>query len=76
MLAEALRYARHMNAYDYQRQQWIEGEPARELLISQLRDEIELLSSVEGERYARMVNGTKDELLKRRQAELDELCFG
>jgi hypothetical protein len=76
VLAQALRYARHMNAYDYQRQQWIEGEPARELLISQLRDEIELLSSVEGERYARMVNGTKDDLLKRRQAELEELSFG
>jgi hypothetical protein len=65
-----------MNAYDYQRQQWIEGEPARELLISQLRDEIELLWSAEGERYARMVNGTKDDLLKRRQAELDELSLG
>jgi hypothetical protein len=63
-----------MNAYDYQSQQWIEGEPARELLISQLRDEIELLSSAEGERYARMINGRKDDLLKRRQAELEEMC--
>jgi hypothetical protein len=65
-----------MNAYDYRRQQWIEGEPARELLISQLRDEIELLSSADGERYARMVNGTKYDLLKRRQAELKELSVG
>lgn len=62
-----------MNAYDYQRQQWTEGEQARHLLISQLRDEVELLAGEHGERYARMINGDRAELLRRRQEELEGL---
>jgi hypothetical protein len=62
-----------MDAYDYQRQEWIEGEGARDLLISQLRDEVELLESSDGEQYARMINGDRADLLHRRRAELGGL---
>src|SRR5260370_42057842 len=62
----------YMNAYDYQGQQWIEGEPAIQLLIAQLRDAVEL-SSADGEGYGRMINGDRAELLRRRRPELEEL---
>jgi len=62
-----------MNAYDYERQEWAEGDRCRDLLISQLRDEVELLESSDGERYARMINGDRRELLLQRRAELEGL---
>jgi hypothetical protein len=62
-----------MNAYDYERQEWAEGDRGRDLLILQLRDEVELLESSDGERYARMINGDRRELLLQRRAELEGL---
>jgi hypothetical protein len=62
-----------MNAYDYTNQRWIEGEPARQLLLSQLRDEIALLHSPDGDNYARMINADRNELLRRSEADLESL---
>lgn len=59
-----------MTAYDYKNQCWIEGEPARDLLLSQLRDEIALLLSQDGKAYAKMISADRDQLLQSKQADL------
>ncbi len=43
-------YTEHL-AYDYNRQEWVEGEPARRLVISQLEDNLAILSGPEAEDY-------------------------
>jgi hypothetical protein len=45
-------------AYDYDRQEWLQGEPARALLIEQLEAELDLLNSPEGRAYYNMVRTT------------------
>jgi hypothetical protein len=62
-----------MNAYDYTRQQWVEGEEARQLLLSQAREDIELLTSDDGDEYAKLLNADRTELLNRRLADLASL---
>lgn len=57
-------------AYDYDNQCWLQGEPARQLLVSQLRDEISLLLSHDGEAYAKMLGTDRDLLLQGRQSQL------
>ena len=57
-----------MVAYDYENQQWVGGEPARLLLVSQISDEIRLLRSDEGEAYARMIGADRIEILAAREA--------
>lgn len=46
-------------AFDYEKQEWLFGEPARQLLLSQLRDEKSLLESPQGAEYLRF-NGCKE----------------
>ncbi|MHA1573787.1 MAG: hypothetical protein ACTSX8_07305 [Alphaproteobacteria bacterium] len=46
------------HAYDYDKQCWITGEPARLLRIQQLTEELELLESDPG--YARAINAPAD----------------
>ena len=40
-----------MHAYDYDAQQWVEGEPARKPLIAQLKENLTLMSSDRAEDY-------------------------
>jgi len=47
------RYLAHMNAYDYDRQEWVDGEKGATLRRKQLQDELELLQGVRGADYAR-----------------------
>lgn len=41
------------NAYDYQAQRWITGEPARQLLLKQQQETLDVLQSAAGADYAR-----------------------
>jgi hypothetical protein len=46
-----------LNAYDYERQEWVTGERARDLLRSQINEEIDLLTRDETrEKYARLLD--------------------
>lgn len=65
-----------MTAYDYTRQCWVEGDEARQLLLSQVREEIALLASRDGDAYAKMIDANRDELLIRRRANLAVLEKG
>lgn len=40
-------------AFDYDKQEWIEGASAIPVLLAQRRQELELLSGPDGERFAR-----------------------
>ena len=60
-------------AYDYQKQCWIEGDAAIELLRLQLSDEIALLRSSQGDAYDTMIGARKDELLSLRESEFASL---
>lgn len=42
-----------ITAYDYDKQTWTQGEPARFLRIKQLTADLELLTGPDGERFAR-----------------------
>ena len=44
-----------MRAYDYDKQIWLSGEEARELLKRQLTEELDLLESPEGHNYANLM---------------------
>lgn len=44
-----------MNAYDYNAQRWIEGEPAKALRIKQITDELALVRSDKGRVYCKMI---------------------
>jgi len=44
-----------MNAYNYETQQWVEGNKATQLLRKQHEDELALLESDRGEEYARFI---------------------
>lgn len=44
-----------MKAYDYDRQCWIDGEPARLLRLTQIADELALLTSPRRNEYARFI---------------------
>lgn len=47
-----------MAAFDYDKQEWIEGEAARVVRVNQLRDELKVLTSGRGEEYLIMTGGT------------------
>lgn len=40
-----------LNAYDYHKQEWVEGEAAKTLLLSQIDQELALLRSPDGLQY-------------------------
>ncbi len=42
-------------AYDYHKQQWVTGEPARILILAHLRDERELVAGPGGPAYLQSV---------------------
>ena len=42
-------------AYDYDKQTWVEGKEARQLLHKQITEELELLMSYKGKIYANSV---------------------
>ena len=46
-----------LEAYDYEAQCWISGEPARQLLIQRAREEISLLGGPDGWNYLRSTYG-------------------
>lgn len=45
-------------AFDYDRQQWLEGEPARPVLIRQAEKELATLQGPKAKEYARFANIT------------------
>ena len=51
--------------YDYENQRWITGPEADRLCKRQLRDELELLRSDEGENYADFIAIDRTEAIRR-----------
>lgn len=45
-----------MTAYDYTKQQWVKGKPAVLLGLDQVREELDLLKSDRGLKYAHSIN--------------------
>lgn len=45
-----------MNAYDYERQQWVSGADAVMVRKAQLEDELKILRSESGGRYLRFIS--------------------
>jgi hypothetical protein len=54
-----------MTTYDYENQRWITGPEAQRLCKRQLRDELELLRSEEGDSYADFIAVDRVEAIKR-----------
>ena len=52
-----------LTAYDYDRQQWVHGEAARQLRIRQIREELALLRSDGGDLYAWNTNQNRAKAL-------------
>lgn len=67
-------------AFNYETQEWVEGQAAIDLLTVQLTEEIELLkqllelSSDNADRYCAMMNINKEQALVSAYARLNELC--
>ena len=46
-----------MNAYDYDKQEWVDGDEARRVRAEQIRDELALLKGARGAEYLRFSSG-------------------
>ena len=62
-----------MNAYDYEKQQWIDGDAATDLLRQQLTETLELLTGPRGAEYARFINANRETLIAKTREELARL---
>jgi hypothetical protein len=64
-----------VTAFDYDKQVWVQGEPARTLRIRQLTDEIQLLTGPRAAEYVRFMRLTitPDEAAATLKRELDGL---
>ena len=64
-----------MSAFDYERQEWVEGQRAISLRQQQLRKELEVLKSDRGDEYCRMigipVRTERIELIERELAQVE-----
>ena len=62
------------SAFDYETQTWIEGVPALDIKIKQIKEELEILKGPKGDDYAIQVSGSdKNTAIKRANNELDRL---
>jgi hypothetical protein len=63
------------HAYDYDKQEWIEGEPASRLMLSHVIEDLELVKSKRGPGYLKYVASefTQDEWVKNAEVLIHEL---
>ena len=62
-----------MNAFDYESQEWIEGAASVPVHVAQILEELNILRSVDGERYATFCGGEfpdKEAMIARLELEL------
>ncbi len=52
-----------MVAYNYEKQIWVEGPEAKTLLISQAKQQLELLQSAKGDEYAKAMGKSKETMI-------------
>ena len=60
-------------AYDYESQVWVTGSDAIPLLISQVRETLDLLESTRGEDFAAAAGQDRDEAITHARAYLADL---
>lgn len=58
-----------MSAYDYDRQEWVEGDEARDVALRQLREDRELVAGPRGPKYLALQGNGKS--LRLALAEID-----
>jgi len=62
------------SVFDYETQKWIEGVPALDIKIKQIKEELEILKGPKGDDYAMQVSGSdKNTAIRRANNELDYL---
>jgi len=62
------------SAFDYETQKWVEGVPALDMKIKQIKEELEILKGPKGDDYAFQVSGAdKNTAIRRANNELDRL---
>ena len=63
------------NAFDYEAQKWVKGEPALHILISQVKAELAILASNEGARYWDSIKGKSGKTCYEYTLQLQELLI-
>ena len=63
-------------AYDYDKQAWVQGPLAKALLTKQQRERLELLESIKGDEYCRMIGRDKQEELANAHWAIAQLTLG
>ena len=63
------------SAFDYETQKWVEGVPALDMKIKQIKEELEILQGPKGAGYAQFTGSDLDTAKKMAQQKLDDLEF-